>query len=171
MALRAKNSIIQNRKRARTPSSIKYIKQHHQSYHKKPKSQHDHLPVSGKLSNGTSLEADQAPENKPEPVKGLSVEPVVRSSASGHSEQAEGGALESTAIKSENYVGRHSFASSAASALDLFLAKPLRFLPATRLTCDDELSVVGNMKVLHSLVSDHQLRREKVSQPLFKQTT
>ena len=162
MALRPKNSIIQNRKRARTTSSIKYAKHPHQPHHKKHKFQHDHVAPSGKLCNGTSVKAGQDFSKKSKSVKGSGVESVAGDTTSSQSGQAYGGALESAAIKSEDHISRHGLASSSASALDPFLAKPLRFVPATRLTREDELSVVGNMKLLHSYVSDHQLRREKV---------
>jgi len=88
---------------------------------------------------------------------------VADGTAPDHSDQVDGGALESPAIKPDDHASSHSFTRCPASALGFLLAKPLNFVPATRLTRDDELSIIGTMKILNCHVSDHQLRRSRVS--------
>lgn len=53
--------------------------------------------------------------------------------------------------------------SIAATKLAKLLQKPVRFRPATSLTYDSEMSVLGKMRLLQNHVSEHQIRRAKVS--------
>lgn len=162
MALVGRFPSVESRKRAHSVSG-KHSRQVHQTHHKRQRLKLSPEHSSRNLSHTTLAKTVTASTIKKGELE--SADPVVvtakkltRKLAVNVHQHDE----EQPIVHPDQLQNRES-SSVAATKLAKLLQKPVRFKPATSLTYDSEMSVLGKMRILQNHVSEHQIRRAKVS--------